>query len=180
MGEAGYEFNGVFVASIWPLWAIGIARMLGNIGAAVGFGLGGKLVKRFKAINILMFEQISSKVVNVISFVFPTVASPAMLSSTSLLYGPSMVAEKSLLQKEFSDKQRATMGSFNSLGKSIFFGVAAIMLGWIADRTNPRIALIWGQIIGFTSVWLTWKLYRLVKKEKSLPATVEDLTDNTA
>jgi hypothetical protein len=76
------------------------------------------------------------------------------------------VAQKSLLQKEFSDKQRATMGSLNSLGKSLFFGVVTILLGWVADKTNPRIALIWGEIFGLVAVWLTWKLYRLIKKEE--------------
>jgi len=172
LGEAGFQFRSVFVAGLWPLWAIGMAQMLSNIGAAIGFGWSGKIVKKFKAANILMFEQISSKTINLASLLFPTVASPALMSATSLLYGPSTVAEVSLFQKEFSDKQRATMGSLNSLGRSLFFAIAAVLLGWIADKTNPRIALIAGQIVGIVSVWLTWKLYRLMKKEKLLAATV--------
>lgn len=172
LGEAGFQFRSVFVASLWPLWAIGMAQMLSNVGAAVGFGWSGKLVKKFKAVNILMFEQISSKIINMWSLIFPSVVSPALMSTTSLLYGPSTVAENSLFQREFSDKQRATMGSLNSLGRSIFFAIAAIGLGWLADLTSPRIALIGGQILGITSVWLTWKLLKL------FPATVEDLADN--
>ena len=120
LGEAGFQFTNVFVATLWPLWAIGIARMLSNVGAAIGFGWSGKLIKKFKAVNILMFEQISSKIISLFSLIFPTIASPALMSITSLLYGPSTVAENSLFQKEFSDKQRATMGSLNSLGRSIF------------------------------------------------------------
>ncbi|MEK7528098.1 MAG: MFS transporter [Patescibacteria group bacterium] len=166
LGEAGFQFTNVFVATLWPLWAIGIARMLSNVGAAIGFGWSGKLIKKFKAVNILMFEQISSKIISLFSLIFPTIASPALMSITSLLYGPSTVAENSLFQKEFSDKQRATMGSLNSLGRSIFFAIAAIGLGWLADLTSPRIALIGGQILGITSVWLTWKLLRLIKREE--------------
>jgi MFS family permease len=172
LNEAGYQFNSVFVVSLWPLWAVGIARTLSNVGAAIGFGWGEKLIRKFKAANILIFEQISSKIVSFVSLIFPSVVSPALMSTTSLLYGPSTVAENSMFQKEFGDKQRATMGSLNSLGKSLFFGIAAIMLGWIADKTNPRIALIVGQLLSLVSVWLTWKLYKLIKREKSFPATV--------
>ena len=64
------------------------------------------------------------------------------------------------------------MGSLNSLGRSIFFAIAAIGLGWLADITSPRIALIGGQILGITSVWLTWKLLKL------FPTTVEDFADD--
>lgn len=168
LGEAGFQFRNVFILTLWPLWAIGMARMLSNVGAAIGFGFSGRLIKKFGSMNILMFEQISSKVVNLSSLIFPTVVSPALMSTTSVLYGPSTVAETSLLQKEFSDKQRATMGSLNSLGRSIFFAVAALTLGWMADITNPGVALIIGELLGLTSVWLTWKLYRLIKADKGL------------
>ena len=173
LGEAGFQFTNVFVATLWPLWAIGTARMFSNAGAAIGFGFSGKLLKKFRAVKILMFEQISSKIISLFSLIFPTVASPALMSTTSLLYGPSMVAENSLFQREFSDKQRATMGSLNSLGRSIFFAIAALGLGWLADLTSPRIALIGGQILGITSVWLTWKLLKL------FPTAVENLADDT-
>lgn len=172
LGEAGFQFTNVFVATLWPLWAIGIARMLANAGAAIGFGWSGRLVKKFKAVNILVFEQISSKIITLFSLIFPTVVSPALMSTTSLLYGPSTVAENSLFQREFSDKQRATMGSLNSLGRSIFFAIAALGLGWLADFTSPRVALIGGQILGITSVWLTWKLLKL------FPTTVKNFADN--
>jgi MFS family permease len=162
--ESGWQFQSVFVASLWPTWAIGIARMLANFGAAASFQLSGKILKRFKAIQILMFDKVFSKTVTFLSLIFPSVASPALMSTTSLLYGPSEVAQNTLLQEEFSDKQRATMGSLNSLGKSMFFGIAAIILGLIADKTSPRIALICGQTFGLVAVYLTWKLYKLTKK----------------
>ncbi len=164
-GEAGFQFTPVFVASLWPLWAIGIARMLSNTGAAVGFWLSGKIIKKFRPEKILIFEQISSKILNFIALLFPSVASPALMSTTSIMYGPSSVAENSIFQNEFTDKQRATMGSLNSFGRSIFFAICAVGLGLIADKTSPRIALIVGQIVGLLSVWLTWKLYKLLRND---------------
>lgn len=179
-GEAGFQFTPVFVQSIWPLWAIGIARMLSNVGAAIGFGWSGKLIKRFKATNILMFEQIYSRITSLGAFIFPSVLSPLLLSSSSLMYGPSTVAENSLFQKEFSDKQRATMESLNSLGKSVVYGIVLLILGKVADETNPTTALILGQILALVAVWLTWKLIRLIKEEKLFPTTVDDFAKSTA
>jgi MFS family permease len=170
--ESGWQFRTVFVATLWPTWAIGMSQMLSNIGAAISFQLSGKILKRFKAIQVLMFDKIFSKIIGFIALIFPTIASPAIMTISSVFYGPTEVAQKSLLQKEFNDKQRATMGSLNSLGKSLFFGVVTILLGWLADKTNPRIALIWAEIFGLIAVWLTWKLYKLIKKEKLLAATV--------
>lgn len=166
LSEASYQFTPVFVASLWPLWAIGIARMLANVGAAVGFGLSGKLIKRFGAVKIILVERIYSKVVSIVAFVFPSGLSPVLLSSTSILYGPYAVSYNSLIQREFSDKQRATMGSMNSLSKSVFYGVAMWGMGWIADMSNPRWALILGQIFSLVTVWMTWQLVKMIRAEK--------------
>lgn len=165
LSESAFQFRSVFVASIWPLWAIGVAQMLSNVGAAIGFGLSGKILKKYKAINILVFRNIYGKIVNIGSLVFPTVLSPALMTSTSIFYGPGQVAKQSLFQKEFSDKQRATMESLNSLFKSVFFGIAAVGLGFLADKFGPRIALIWSHTLGIITIFILLKLYKLIKKE---------------
>jgi MFS family permease len=166
LSEAGFQFRSVFVASLWPLWAIGMSQMLSNIGAAIGFGFSGRILKKFKSINVLWLDMVYSKVVDLWSLLVPTIASPALMSTTSILYGPSTVAENSLFQKEFTDKQRATMGSLNSFGKSISFAIVALWMGWIADLTSPRVALIWGQIFGLVSMWLMWRLLKLIRAEE--------------
>jgi len=163
--ESSWQFRTVFVATLWPTWAIGLSQMLSNLGAVISFRISEKILKKFNAIKVLMFDRIFSKFIDFTALIFPSVASPAIMTTTSLLYGISEVAQKSLLQKEFNDKQRATMGSLNSLGKSLFFGIAAIMLGWIADKTNPRMALIWAQIFALVTLWLNWKLFKIPEKE---------------
>lgn len=165
LSESAFQFRSVFVASIWPLWAIGVAQMLSNIGAAIGFGLSGKILKKYKAMDILVFGDVCGGVVGVGSLVFPTVLSPALMTSTSIFYGPGQVAKQSLFQKEFSDKQRATMESLNSLFKSVFFGIAAVGLGFLADKFGPRIALIWSHTLGIITIFILLKLYKLIKKE---------------
>jgi MFS family permease len=161
-GEASFQFKPVFIAELWPMWAIGVARMLSNIFSAVGFGWSGKILNKYPAEKVLMFKQVVSRIVDIVALSFPSALSPALMSSTSLMYGPSTVAENTLFQKEFTNTQRATMGSLNSLGRSVFLGISVLFLGWIADISNPRIALICGWFIGLISVWLTGKLVKLI------------------
>jgi len=166
IGESSFYFRPVFIAMLWPAWAIGVASAMANMAAAIGFGFSGRLMKKFKAENVLLFEQIYSVVASMTAFLFPTMLSPTLLSSTSLLYGPSTVAQNSLMQKEFNDEQRATMGSLNSLAKNIFYGFCLVMVGWVADKTNPQAALVGGQILALVAVYMTWKLVKLIRAEK--------------
>lgn len=160
MGEASFQFRSAFVASLWPIWAIGVAQVLSNIGAAISFRFAGKMIKRFREVVWLLFGGIYSKVIYLIALFFPTVLSPALMATTSVFYGVGSVAKRSLLQKEFSDKQRATMGSLNSLAGSIFFAIFAVVLGFCADLTSPRIAMIGVTMLQFVTVWIQWQIFK--------------------
>ncbi len=159
IGEASYQFRSAFIATIWPLWAIGIVRFLSSIGASISFHYSGKILKKFNPFNFLFFGSIYSQTINIFSLVFPTIFSPILMSSTSLLYGVESVAENSLLQKEFVEKQRATMGSLNSFFGNFFFGVAATFLGFIADLLSPAKALLISQLAVLPVIWVYWKLF---------------------
>jgi hypothetical protein len=52
------------------------------------------------------------------------------------------MSKSSLMQKEFTDEQRATMGSLNSLAGSLFFSLISVMLGLVADQVGPTKALL--------------------------------------
>lgn len=142
LGESAYFFRSAFINTLWPLWAIGISYTLSNLSGAVSFYFSGKVIDKFGSKRILYFEIISNRVVNFIALFFPTTISPILMSSTSLTYGVGSVATNSLLQKEFSQQQRATMSSLNSLVGSITFGIFSVLLGWQADLFGPTTALI--------------------------------------
>ncbi|MFH0740067.1 MAG: MFS transporter [bacterium] len=146
MGESSYFLRQAFFKTLWPLWALGIPQMMGNICGAFSYYFSGKVINKFGLLKVLNFEIISNRIVNFIAIIFPTVASPVLMASTSLTFGVGSVATNSLLQKEFTDKQRATMGSLNSLAGNILFGIFAVLLGYIADKTGLIMALIISQI----------------------------------
>jgi predicted MFS family arabinose efflux permease len=148
------------VSTVWPVWAIGIASMLSNLGAIVSFYFSGKVIKKFGELRTMIAGTVYSKVINIIALVFPTVASPAIMTTTSLFFGTGTVAESSLLQKEFTHEQRATMGSLNSLASSVAFGIAGVVLGFIADKIGPAKALLSAVIAGIPVIFIYLKLFK--------------------
>lgn len=160
ISELKWEFNSAFVATVWPVWAIGISKTLPSFGASLSFYFSGKLMRKFKAIKILLFDSIYGKTISLISLIFPTAFSPLLMSTPSLLYGVGNVAEKTLMQHEFSDHQRATMSSLNSLGGSVGFAIMSLVLGGLADAFGPAKALVILTIVGLPVVYLYWVIFR--------------------
>jgi predicted MFS family arabinose efflux permease len=159
ISELKWEFNSAFVATVWPLWAIGISKTLPSFGASLSFYFSGKLIRKFKAVKILLFDSIYGKLISLFSLIFPTVFSPLLMSTPSFLYGVSSVSEKTLMQHEFSDHQRATMSSLNSLGGSIGFAIMTVILGGLADSLGPAKALVLLTVIGLPTVYLYWVIF---------------------
>ena len=162
LGNAGFEFQAAWYAMIWPTWALGIARTISNITAAFGYYFGGKIINRFSAIKTLMAETIIVPVVKTLSVTFSTIISPVLAASMSIFYGPSVVAGETLRQKEFTDEQRATLGSIVSFGSSLVNSVSAIFIGILADKFGVVTAIITTQAILFLTLnTLYLKVYKI-------------------
>lgn len=160
MGEASFTFQSAFFATVWPVWAIGIAKTISYAGAAVTYYFGGKIVKRFGELQVILFGTLLNRFANIIAMAFPTIVSPALMGSTSVVYGAVQVARNSMLQKEFTKEQRATMGSLNSFGGSIFYAIFAFLIGFVADNIGPAKTLLIVQFLQFIPVWINWQLFR--------------------
>lgn len=129
IGEAAWLFRSAFFYSIWPVWAVGVLQLLANAGAALGFFAAGKTISKFGATKILFVGSFFSNLLNIFALTFVNIFSPIFMVLTSPFYGLSQTAKAKLFQKEFSDKQRATMGSLNSFAGSIFFCTRCLSTG---------------------------------------------------
>lgn len=164
LGEAGYLFRSAFVITLWPVWALGITSMISNIGGAISYFFSGKAINKLGVQKVLTIEIVYNRFINLTALLFPTVVSPALMGTTSLTFGLGETSTNMLLQKHFTAKQRATMGSLNSLAGSIAFGLVAIVIGRLGDFYGPRIALVATQLLLLTPLIF----YRLIFKEKSV------------
>lgn len=166
LGEASYQFRGAFFASIIPLWLIGIIAMIANFGAATGFYLSGKIIDKLGSLKILLLGSIYTRIVHLISLTIPSVLSPFLMTTTSLHHGISNTAKNSLMQKEFTATQRATMSSLNSLAGSLFLAVAILGIGLVADKLTPAQALIIMELLMIINVFIYWKLFKNLRENK--------------
>lgn len=146
VGNSGFEFQAAWYATIWPTWALGLARTISNATAAFGYYFAGKIINKLTAIKTLLAETIVVPLGKIISVLVPNPITPAIMASFSLFYGPSSVAGETLRQKEFTDQQRATMGSLISLGGSLTNAVAAVLIGLVADKFGIIQAIICVQL----------------------------------
>lgn len=164
-GEAGFQFRSAFNQTLWPVWALGVAQALSNIGATLSFYFGGKLVKKFGALKLLISGKIYALISNIIALIYPTVFSPALLSSNSLFFGSGTTSSSTLLQKEYSKEQRSTMESLNSLGESVAFAMISFLLGLVADLLTPAKAMLALQPLALVSLIILWHMFRKEKED---------------
>jgi MFS family permease len=164
IGETLYQFQAAFIATLWPIWAIGFAKTASNVFAATGIRISALISKKIGFIRTLLVGSVYSRVINLMALIKPTIISPALMCTTSLAAGIGWIAEGSLFQKHFTNKQRATMGSLNSLASSLFFGLFALAFGHIADKLNPSRAMIVGEILLFSVIIIYLNIYRRSEK----------------
>lgn len=161
IGEASFNFSAAFIGTLWPIWAIGFSKMISFGGAAISFWFSGNIIKKIGAYKILLIAQSYSRIIGFIAYLKPTIFSPVLTSSSSIFHGVSSVSHTSLMQKEFTNEQRATLGSINSFLGNIFYGFFSPILGLLADHYNPAQALVFVQIFSLPALFITWRLYRI-------------------
>lgn len=160
IGESMHEFSPAFLATLWPPWAIALARVLSHVFATIGYRISGKWIIKFSELRVLMWGNSANFIVGTAIIAYPTILTPLINSMLSIVHGTSSVSQSSLMQNEFSNEQRATMGSLNSLAGSLFFGIASIALGLWADKVGPMYALLTAQLLLAPIFFLYWRLFK--------------------
>lgn len=162
------RFRPAFFQTLWPVWAIGFARVIQYSGQALSFRASGKILNKFRAIKVMIFNRSVSSAVSLLALLFPTGVSPVLLSASGFLYGPYAVASNTLLQREFTDQQRATMASINSFLGSLLFAVFGAIFGIFADRVGPAISLLIAQIFLLPTIFIYWLVFRAEKQHNTV------------
>ncbi len=173
IGESAWAFRSAFVVQLWPVWALGIGQMIGNVTGALGLYFAGPIIRRFGEFRLLVWASAATDVVNFLAALAPTVLSPIVMAQ-SFTWGVNRVAIGSLLQREFTDEQRATMGSLNSFAGSITFAVFSFLLGAVADRIGVVPALVVALGLLITPNGLYWWALRERRPAGVVEATALD------
>jgi MFS family permease len=159
-GPITAQFQTVLYNFFWPLWAVGIITAVSEWITIPGTFFSGKVIEKIGAYNIMVLNTFYSILANSIAVVIPTKISPVIISSSVVLWGPADVAISSQFQKEFSERQRATIASLNSLASSILFAVGISLMGIFADHFGPLKAFLLTQLFVVSTLLINWKLYQ--------------------
>ncbi|MDD2325154.1 MAG: hypothetical protein PHW63_03985, partial [Alphaproteobacteria bacterium] len=157
----GVYFTPGFVDSVWPTWMTPLYRIGQHAIGACSFWIAGPIIKRFSAINILAAGTGFSYTLMLIATGITNFFSPLLLMTTQASYALTKTADLTVQQENFSNEQRATMGSLISLGTAGVTAVAAVLTGWISDVTTPAFAMGFMIVARALIVQSTyWRIYR--------------------
>lgn len=162
-GGAASEFQVAVYNLVWPTWAIGVARWLTMVMMIPGYYFAGRLINRYGSVNLIMLGTLATWAGNILAGLVQSFLSPFMIIVTHFTYSPEDTAEQNLIQKEFTERQRATIASLNSLGNSLYFSLVAFLCGLIATKTSPFYALIATQMFYLPVIFFKFKLFRRLK-----------------
>jgi MFS family permease len=157
--ETYFQFKPAFIATLWPTWALGLSRALDNLLGFLGFHFAGRIVAWLGELKTLFAHQTLGRINMLVGAGLPSPISPVLLSINAFFYGIGETASGSLLQKEFTDRQRATMGSLNSFAGNILYAVAMVGTGIVADRIGPAKTILLLGIMAISVVLIYGEMY---------------------
>lgn len=166
-GESGYQFRSAFIEMLWPTWAIGISRMLSSLMAALGFYFSGRVIKRVGEFRLLVWGITWSELLNLFCILIPTPLSPALMTTNSVFFGLNTVGVSGLMQREFTDEQRATMGSISAFGGSLAFAIFSPIVGAVADRFGIIPAMVMASLVASCAIPLYYRSFRVPSTTKT-------------
>ena len=175
IGEAAFQFQAVFFNTLVPVWAVSFLNTVNNLISTLSYHLSGRITRKFRLLSILIFQEIYSRVINILALLFPTILSPFLTTSTAVFYGVGNVAKNTLLQEQLTDKQRATMPSINALLSSCLFALMAFLIGLFADKIGAAKTLLLAQFGLIPVSWLYIKVLRGKRKPMSTVSEIEEL-----
>ena len=154
--------SGMFIKLVWPIWAVGIYKMFTNLFGTISFWFSGKFIKKYGHNKSLIVSNCFSCFFESIGFILKSFVSPILIAISSLTFGIKITTLSDIKQSLYSNKQRATMGSIDSLIKSLLFSIIAILFGLIADIMGIVIAFLIIQVIRLVITYI----YSIILKNK--------------
>lgn len=165
--EANFKVMAAFVNTLWPVWAVGLFRGLNHGINFVGFTSTKRLIEKFGEPFIFMFRDLYWLIFDMAAIFLDNVISPILLLSCGFWFGPGEVSSDHLMQKEFTDEERATMGSISSFLSSIVFSVVAMLIGYVSDELSLKMGIAVGVLLSSLSLPINYYTFYYLPKKQS-------------
>lgn len=141
-GMINMRFESAYFALLIPTYLLGVPRVIKQILGTISFWMAGSLIKKHKAMRVLIYSEYGRTIPRLVGLLMNNFWSPFVMMLSNAAFGTSITAIKSVLQKQYSSSQRATMSSIIAMFGNLLFAVLSILIGWLADITSVQTALI--------------------------------------
>lgn len=142
VGGASWNMMPAYYRQYVPLSWVGSLLSANYIWSTIGFKTSDRFMKRFKSSTIIIGGEVFSRTVSFVALILSSAASPFIMMLHGAPYGPTDTAKQHLIHQEFTDAQRATMDSLNSLVTSVLFAGFLVFVGFLADRFSPTVSIL--------------------------------------
>jgi len=139
---AAYNFMSIFLNQFVPTWVLGVLRTVSYFLGSLSYFLSYKISTAIGYTKTIMTFVGLNYAINLLTVLANCVISPFIKIFDNLTNGIVGPAQNTLLQKEFTDKQRATMGSVVSLFRSLIYGASSLLIGIMADLFSEYVSLV--------------------------------------
>ena len=140
LNAAHWRFIGAYYQTLISPWIINLVRVFQEFMGFISFCLV-RFVRKFQSLQLLFVSISLNALIKLIGLAINTAITPFIMASSTIMYGISSTVENTLLQQQFTDRQRATLGSVVSLLGNIMCLIVFTLTGIIADLYSPYIAI---------------------------------------
>ncbi len=147
ISDTTFSFKPALVSLIWPTWLAGFYRAGSQTLGAISFWFANQIIQKVRPARVLVLSQIYWFVTQGLAVLLMNEASPLLMVVENVPYGPYSVAVDLMLQNEFTDAQRATLGSLASFSTSIFYALSSLAIGYVADEWGLQAGIGFGIIL---------------------------------
>ena len=151
LNEAAFDFNAVFFKQFVPEWSLGIFRSIGHFANSLGNYFSFLSAKRWGLKFTILFGACCDNLNNIISVLAASIWSPVIKIISTFCSGLKEPAQDTLIQNDCSAQERATILSIISLFGSLFYSLCAVLIGMLADMTNPYTAMLCFYVLALAS-----------------------------
>lgn len=159
--NVSYRIDAVYFKMLIPEYLLGAPRMLKKLFEYISYLMAERMINRLGPLKTLIFSNYGMIGIRAVSLIVNNFLSPFITAMVDLFDGTSATGSSMLLQKEFSDQQRATMASIVNMASTVWTALLLTLSGFIMDNTSVRTTLAVMLVLRFARIFVYYRVEKL-------------------
>jgi MFS family permease len=167
-GEVTWQYRALFIASVWPVWAVGLGQPISLAFNTLGGYISHRNAdKKYNYLALMTRNAFVARTTAVVAYAVGNVWSPLMLGAAGVMFSGSKIGFNTYMHEKFTSRNRASAMSAVSLFATLLFAVASIVFGRMIDRYGVQRTTIIAGICGFSGAIFYLAAYLVDKRQEN-------------